>query len=400
VLDVGAERIGDLVGAQLVGLIVYLMVDPRIGLLIATVAIGAIAVVFAIRLPRSYTRALEDCLVARDPDSEEAAKPFATWPIGGPILGQAGDLSPLPLRILDHPRLRSPAVALTAAQRDQVSLRIAELRSQDPGRIKRALATALTPELAALVIELVARDDVGREAIGALRAIAPRCTGMVVDALLDPTREMIVRRRLPEVLFAGEPALAAWGLWRGLVEPSFELRYRCGAVLSRLASSGRLAPVTSETAFEAVRRELVTDPIAWKNQRVADDQLIASAHDGGQRDEAMVSHAGSALEHVFTVLGLALPAEPLRIALHAVQTDDSALRETALEYLESILPTDVRIQLWPLLETDSTTRTTGVVADAPTPVRNPRSRDELVAALNLAYSTIRASMFDKHSPRP
>jgi hypothetical protein len=346
---------------------------------------------FAIRLPRSYTRALEDCLVARDPDSEEAAKLFATWPIGGPILGQAGDLSPLPLRILDHPRRRRPAVAPTPAQRDQVSLRIAELRSQDPDRIKRALATTLTPELAALVIGLVARDDVGREALAALRTIAPRCTGMVVDALLDPAHEVIVRRRLPEVLFDGEPELAAWGLWRGLVDPSFEVRYRCGAVLSRLATSGRLAPVTSETVFEAVRRELVADPIAWKNQRIAEDPLIAPAHDAGERDEATPSHAGNALAHVFTVLGLALPAEPLRIALHAVQTDDSALRETALEYLESILPTDVRIQLWPLLETDTTTAEAAVaIVAAPIPVRNPRSRDELVAALNLAYPTIRA----------
>lgn len=83
VLDVGAERIGDLVGTQLVGLIVYLMVDPRIGLRFATVATGAMAVVFAIRLPRSYTRALEDCLVARDPDSEEAVKPIVTWRSAG-----------------------------------------------------------------------------------------------------------------------------------------------------------------------------------------------------------------------------------------------------------------------------------------------------------------------------
>jgi hypothetical protein len=398
VLDVGAERIGDLVGAQIVGLIVYLMVDPRVGLLIATVATGAIAVVFALRLPRSYTLALEDSLVARgDPDPEGVANPLATWPIGGPIVGQAGDLSPLPLRILDHPRRRRPAVAPTAAQRDHVSRTIAELRSHDPGRIKRALTTQLTPELAALVIELVARDDVGREALAALRTIAPRCTGMVVDALLDQTREVMVRRRLPEVLFAGEPAHAAWGLWRGLVDPSFEVRYRCGAVLSRLASSGRLAPVTSETVFEAVRRELVTDPIAWNNQRVAQDQIIA--YDAGERDEAWHSYSGSALEHVFTVLGLALPAEPLRIALHAVQTDDSALRETALEYLESILPADVRIQLWPLLENDSMTARAAVsVADAQMPMRNPRSRDELVAALNLAYQTIRASTLDKRSP--
>jgi hypothetical protein len=249
----------------------------------------------------------------------------------------------------------------------------------------------------------VARHDVGREALAALRTIAPRCTGMVVDALLDPAHEVIIRRRLPEVLLAGEPALAAWGLWRGLVDPSFDVRYHCGAALSRLASSGRLAPVTSDTVFEAVRRELVADPIAWKNQRVAADPLIASLHDAGEPDEATPSHAGSALEHVFTVLGLALPAEPLRIALHAVQTDDSTLRETALEYLESILPTDVRIQLWPLLDTDSTTAEAAVVvvaAPVPEPVRNPRSRDELVAALNLAYPTIRASMLGKRSPRP
>jgi hypothetical protein len=103
----------------------------------------------------------------------------------------------------------------------------------------------------------------------------------------------------------------------------------------------------------------------------------------------MVSHAGSALEHVFTMLGLALPTEPLRIALHAVQTDDSALRETALEYLESILPADVRIQLWPLLETGSAPTQGAIVGDAAMPVRNTQSRDELVAALNLAYSTIR-----------
>jgi ATP/ADP translocase len=402
VLDVGAERVGDLVGAQLVGLIVYMMVDPRIGLLIAAVATGAIAVVFAIRIPRSYTLALEDSLVARgDPDPEGTGKPLAAWPIGGPIVGQAGDLSPLPLRILDHPRRRRPAVAPTAAQRDQVSLTITELRSQDPGRIKRALATELTPELAALVVGLVARDDVGREALAALRTIAPRCTGMVVDALLDQTREVVVRRRLPEVLFAGEPTLAAWGLWRGLVDPSFEVRYRCGAVLSRLASSGRLAPVTSETVFEAVRRELIIDPTAWKNQRVADDQIVASAHEGRERDEALLSHSGSALEHVFTMLGLVLPAEPLRIALHAVETDDPALRETALEYLESILPTDVRIQLWPLLETESSmARAAVVVADAALPVRGARSTDELVAALNLAYSTIRASLHDRRSPPP
>jgi hypothetical protein len=111
----------------------------------------------------------------------------------------------------------------------------------------------------------------------------------------------------------------------------------------------------------------------------------------------MLAHAGSALEHVFTMLGLALPADPLRIALHAVQTDESALRETALEYLESILPADVRVQLWPLLEADTgaVAAEAAIAVEATPPVRAARSSDELVAALHLAYATIRAAQPDK-----
>ena len=56
---------------------------------------------------------------------------------------------------------------------------------------------------------------------------------------------------------------------------------------------------------------------------------------------------------MFRVLGLVLPAEPLRVALHAVQAEDTSLRGMALEYLESILPPDVRAQLWPLLDGSS-----------------------------------------------
>jgi hypothetical protein len=354
VLDVGAERIGDLIGAQLVGLLVFVLAAPRLGLLIGTVVIGVVALMFAVRLPRSYTQALEDSLVAQGPEpgvTTDAA--LHAWPAGGPTFGQAGELSPLPLRVLARAP-RRPAVPPTPAQRDQVTATIVELRSQDPTRIRRALAAGLPAEVAALVIGLVARDDVGREALDALRGIAPRCTGTLVDALLDQTRELIIRCRLPEVLFAGEPTLAAWGLWRGLVDSSFEIRYRCGEVLARLATDGRLAPVA------------------------------ASATSRQERDDARV-HSGSALAHIFTVLGLVLPSEPLRIALHAVLTDDPTLRETALEYLESILPTDVRAQLWPVLEAGRD-QVPGVPAEgSPAPARTPRPQGELLAALNLAY---------------
>ena len=62
--------------------------------------------------------------------------------------------------------------------------------------------------------------------------------------------------------------------------------------------------------------------------------------------------ANRSLEHVFTILSLALPEEPLRVAFRGLHTDDKTLRGTALEYLESILPKPIRQSLWPFLEDD------------------------------------------------
>jgi hypothetical protein len=67
-------------------------------------------------------------------------------------------------------------------------------------------------------------------------------------------------------------------------------------------------------------------------------------------DEVLRDRASRSLEHVFTVLALFLPRQPLKIAFRGLHTDDTLLRGTALEYLETALPADIREQLWPFLE--------------------------------------------------
>ena len=65
VLDVGADRLGDILAAQLVGAIVYLAVDWRAGLLLAAASAGALGVFVTWRLPRAYTRSLEEGLMEK-----------------------------------------------------------------------------------------------------------------------------------------------------------------------------------------------------------------------------------------------------------------------------------------------------------------------------------------------
>jgi len=85
--------------------------------------------------------------------------------------------------------------------------------------------------------------------------------------------------------------------------------------------------------------------------------------------EAMGARGGSGLEHVFAILSLALEREPIEIALRALRGRDPALRGTALEYLDHVLPPGIREALWPRLG----------LAAAP-PARRPVDdvRDELL----------------------
>lgn len=93
--------------------------------------------------------------------------------------------------------------------------------------------------------------------------------------------------------------------------------------------------------------------------------------------------ADRSLEHVFTLLALILPEEPLRLAYHGLHTADRHLRGTALEYLERVLPPKVREQLWPYLEPEGDPRPATGDADGAL-ARLLESRQSIILALEAA----------------
>jgi hypothetical protein len=66
-------------------------------------------------------------------------------------------------------------------------------------------------------------------------------------------------------------------------------------------------------------------------------------------DRLLRDRIDRSLEHVFTILALHIDRESLRIAFKALHEKDPQLRGTALEYLENVLPDDVRDAVWPFL---------------------------------------------------
>jgi hypothetical protein len=234
------------------------------------------------------------------------------------------------------------AEAARAAASDSVARTVADLRSRDPEAIRRALRQA-EPVEAALVghlVPLLARNELFLDVLRLLRRAAPRATGQLLDALLDHGQDAAVRRRIPRVLRASRTQRAADGLVEALADPDFEVRRQCALALARITEREPSLLVPRSAAFAAAVRELEAGAEAWR-----EDGESAGVEERSP-DAPPLTPSERGLAHVFTLLSLAVEREPLHIAHRALLGADSALRGTALEYLENVLPDDVRRALW------------------------------------------------------
>jgi AAA family ATP:ADP antiporter len=205
---------------------------------------------------------------------------------------------------------------------DDLSRTVAALRSGDAEAIRAGLRRADLSDraVAGHLVPLLARNDVFLDVLRALRRGAPRVTGLILDSLLDPAQPVAVRRRLPRVLRGTPSPRAVDGLVEALSDTDFEVRRQSALTLARLTERAPELRAPPPSVFAAVRREL--------------------ARDAATPGEDAPGTGG--LAHVFTLLSLAVEREPLQIAHWALLGGDAGLRGTALEYLENVLPDDVR----------------------------------------------------------
>jgi hypothetical protein len=223
---------------------------------------------------------------------------------------------------------------------------ILALRSRNVEQIRQVLRDddGLPATLVSHVIPLLAWDPVADDAIRALKGVAEERVGELTDALLDPNQAFAVRRRLARVFAVCVSQRAVDGVLLGLEDLRFEVRFHCGRSLAAIVERNAFVRVDMERVFTLVRRELAVGRPVWESQRLLDE-----VDDSRFVDDFLKQRAGQSLAHVFTLLSLVLPTVPLQIAYRGLHTNDKALRGTALEYLEGVLPRDIRDRLWPVL---------------------------------------------------
>jgi hypothetical protein len=96
-----------------------------------------------------------------------------------------------------------------------------------------------------------------------------------------------------------------------------------------------------------VRAEVSLDRDVWKSQ--PGQPLEDGADRPALIERLQRDRIDRSLEHVFHLLALNLDRESLVIAFKALHSGDERLRGTALEYLDTVLPDEIRDAVWPYL---------------------------------------------------
>jgi len=344
-IDVGFDRLGDGVGGSLVHLAALVAPAAQYSTTLAfAIVCSAGALAAASRLNRGYLATLAASLVdlSRRDGVDRAIAQRTLTSVSPSRLLEAGSAS------ISHGA--AARAAIDAAALDPVIRDILSLRSRNRQRVVSILSRedGLTPGLVPYAITLLAWDQVADHALFALRKVAEEHVGQLVDALLDPNQDFAIRRRLARVFSVCVSQRAASGLMFGLDDPRFDVRYQSARSLSSIVEKNPRVSIDRESIFAIVLREVAVGRGVWESRRLLDG--VDESDGPSPLDDFVRTRAGESLAHVFTLLSLVLPREPLQIAFRSLHTDNAQLQGTALEYLDGVLPAAIKQRLWPFIE--------------------------------------------------
>jgi AAA family ATP:ADP antiporter len=339
-IDVGADRVGDMAGSGLILLVLAMTANGATSTAVWIVVLSAaVALWLSIGLYGGYVKELAASLQAGTvhlrPNQVTDATTRLTLSQTMAGANRAELLAEIERLWQAGPRSEAVVAARTidvagVKPGDVAGLRdFVELCSGDPDRVATTLSrTWLDERLVPLVVRLLGDNRTARSARAALHRFGDRVAGQLGDVLLDSGQPFRVRRRIPALLAELRSGRAACALMEGLSDERFEVRRRCGLALRELLRSQPALHPGPSPIMDAAARELDggSDRAGDAIERVEKDSIVR-------------------VRHVLTLIGIATGSEAIELASRALESSDGRLRGTALEYLDNVLPSPVRVQL-------------------------------------------------------
>lgn len=351
-VDVGFDRVGDVLGAGVIGGVLASRLPVEV-MWWGAVAAGVGALLMTRALRQGYMAALERNLVdgaaSLEESLDDAAEPSGALDAAAVTssVGSFGDGRPVTGVADEGGRGEARSGEVLRPDADPLLGQIALLRGGDVGKIQAFLndPPPLDRALVSHLIPLLARGRLSGRVVEVLRAFGEVAVGQLVDALWDREAAFVIRRRLPRVLAGCASQRAVDGLVGALRDSRFEVRFHAARALSLRVAASPALRLDPQDIWRALEAELLAAPSKWQRRVLIDPPLRAGAH---PLDDAF-GGALPGLMYALTLLSMLLPGPPLRAALVGLRSADRGIKGTAREYLERVVPPRLCASLWAVL---------------------------------------------------
>ena len=203
------------------------------------------------------------------------------------------------------------------------------------------------------IIERMQEPALVSTAVDGLAAFGDRIVGTLRDTLIDPDMPADVRREIPAVLQAIGSRAAQTVLTESVLDKDVVLRYRCIAALNKLGQLHPDRPVDRKIIESVLGAEILGHYRSYQVMGTLTRSLSDSAEPVRQGlNESMEKET----ERIFRLLKMLYPEHDLHSAYVGLQSTDPVVHDNAIEFIDTILPPEIRAVLMPLIDRDVSIR--------------------------------------------
>jgi AAA family ATP:ADP antiporter len=197
------------------------------------------------------------------------------------------------------------------------------------------------------IIERMQEPALVPTAVEALAAFGDRIVGTLRDALVDPEMPQDVRREIPGVLQAIGTRAAQNVLTESVLDKDVVLRYRCIAALNKLGQLHPDRPVDRKIVESVLAAEILGHYRSYQVMGTLSRDLSDSAEPVRQ---GLRESMDKETERIFRLLKMLYPEHDLHSAYVGLQSRDPMVHDNALEFIDTVLPPEIRAVLMPIID--------------------------------------------------
>jgi AAA family ATP:ADP antiporter len=227
---------------------------------------------------------------------------------------------------------------MTTLMRDPANV-VAREAVRSAGALKK---TSLIP----ILLEQLANDELSGTAAEALAKFGDPIVRVLGEHLADASCSIVTRRAIPQILInIGTPATAQV-LQDNLLEANTALRFQVISALNKIQQVHPEIEIDKQLLETILAAEIMGHYRSY--------QILESLRAPGNTDDPVLRALGESirqeLERIFRLLGLLYPRLDLHSAYFGLQSKDPTVYDNALEFLETVLKSQLRGMLLPLLD--------------------------------------------------